>query len=197
MIPTGAGDPNRQGGPPATTKTTVEVSRPDPSGGGGVVVEKVTREISSAATDLAPPTISHSRSGSGGRNAHDASPAGGAPPASTGVADPPTSAQMAKLLERSMDGGGDEAAGRVAISGGAARSDDLISKMSKLLNDGDELNLAGLLNVLDGVVDTPDRILARRRRRPAAPPRPRAPPAYSPPSLAAALTSAHPRMRRS
>ena len=31
--------------------------------------------------------------------------------------------------------------------------------MSRLLGEGDELNLAGLLNVLDGVVDTPERIV--------------------------------------
>merc|ERR1719424_1910364 len=34
-----------------TTKTTVEVSRPDPSGSGGLVTEKVTREVSSTGNE--------------------------------------------------------------------------------------------------------------------------------------------------
>ena len=46
---------------------------------------------------------------------------------------------------------------------------DVMSKMTKLLSDGDELNLAGLLNVLDGVVDTPDRILVRPTTTPLRP----------------------------
>ena len=40
-----------------TTKTTVEVSRPDPAGSGGVLTEKVTREVSSAGKEPSLPCL--------------------------------------------------------------------------------------------------------------------------------------------
>ena len=150
-----------------TTKTTVEVSRPDPSGSGGLVTEKVTREVSSTGNEQsAAVPVSRSLSGSAQTNA--AKP----PPAKATAAEATMSSRMSKMLETSMEAsaGGEEAAshGRTAAPGGGGK-DELLSKMTKLLSDGDELNLAGLLNVLDGVVDTPDRVLVRPTTTPLRP----------------------------
>ena len=128
------------------------------------MTEKVTREVSSTGNEQsAAVPVSRSLSGSAQTNA--AKP----PPAKATAAEATMSSRMSKMLETSMEAsaGGEEPAshGRTAAPGGGGK-DELLSKMTKLLSDGDELNLAGLLNVLDGVVDTPDRILVRPRPSP-------------------------------
>ncbi len=140
---------------PRVVKTTRELSRPDPSGV-GLVTEKVTREVSSAGSEAGDDAKSRA-----------AAPDGGA-----GNAAAPAAASGAqKLLERKLLAATDEEQPAADAPNGAAASGldtagELLSRMSKMLNDGDELNLAGLLNVLDGVVDTPDRILVMTTNHP-------------------------------
>ena len=130
----------RDAPPPATRaqRTTVEVSRPSEDGK-GMVTEKVTREFSAAepaAGDV------------------------GAAAAPIARQDSLQTTKLAKLLEDKADLG--EAAGR----GTGLPAGDSASLLAKLLKDSDELNLAGLLNVLDGVVDTPERILVMTSNHP-------------------------------
>ena len=170
---------------PRMTKTTVEVSRPDPSVPGGVRVEKVTREISTDASSATPPepgTPSKPAPAAGGGFAKTTSTASAAtatlPPAheaghaaaaDAGAAEAMSSQVVEKLMRQAEpDEGVVAAPGAVTAAGGNTGRydpDAMLAKMSKFLNDGDELNLAGLLNVLDGVVDTPERILVMVRPR--------------------------------
>ena len=175
---------------PRTTKTTVEVSRPDPSVPGGTRVEKVTREIStdaaasSASASATPPEpgTPSNRAATAGlaktTTAAAATAAAAGPPLTdTAGAAEAMSSQVERLLMRqaaepdelgviaapaTMAAGGGGGGG----GGGRYDPDAMLAKMSKFLNDGDELNLAGLLNVLDGVVDTPERILVMTSNHP-------------------------------
>jgi len=149
-----------------TTKTTVEVSRPDPAGSGGVLTEKVTREVSSAGKEPSA-SVPVSRSPSSTQAEQQAT----APPAlKPSAVEAMASSRVSRMLERSMEASAaddDSAAhGRTCAPGGGGGKDELLSKMSRLLGEGDELNLAGLLNVLDGVVDTPDRVLIMTTNHP-------------------------------
>ena len=85
-----------------TTKTTVEVSRPDPAGSGGVLTEKVTREVSSASLAGKEPSASVpvSRSPSGTQAEQQAT----APPAlKPSAVEAMASSRVSRMLERSME----------------------------------------------------------------------------------------------
>jgi len=82
-----------------TTKTTVEVSRPDPAGSGGVLTEKVTREVSSAGKEP-PASVPVSRSPSGTQAEQQAT----APPAlKPSAVEAMASSRVSRMLERSME----------------------------------------------------------------------------------------------
>ena len=148
-----------------TTKTTVEVSRPDPTGSGGVVTEKFPREVSSTGNEQSAavrPRLAQSERQLADHRCQAPTGAGDR----RGGDDEQSGVQDAREVDEGERGEEEHAShGRIAAPGGGGK-DDLLSKMTKLLSDGDELNLAGLLNVLDGVVDTPDRVLVRPRPSP-------------------------------
>jgi chaperone BCS1 len=151
-----------------TTKTTVEYTRTDPSGG-GVIVEKVTRESSQA--------------GVGGTTSGAAVPLQAHAAVTAPAAEPPSAAQapakVAPILPAAQasapepDHALQQLQSRIAAVMAAGEKDPPLEASSSkerlmrmLLDTSDELNLSGLLNVLDGVVDTPGRILIMTTNHP-------------------------------
>ena len=127
---------HRRGDPVTTSKTTHEIIKGD---GPTQTVERVTRETSTNDAAAA------------------ASAANDAPPG-------PSSQQMQELLRAA---GGAEGPTSSELNEGPMKKEDAgAALLSKLLEVTDELNLAGLLNVLDGVVDTPERILIMTSNHP-------------------------------
>ena len=121
---------HRRGDPVTTSKTTHEIIKGD---GPTQTVERVTRETSTNDAAVA------------------ASAANDAPPG-------PSSQQMQELLRAA--GGAEGPTSSELNEGPPMKKEDAgAALLSKLLEVTDELNLAGLLNVVDGVVDTPERIL--------------------------------------
>jgi len=129
------------GAPPRMSRTTVEVSRPSDDGH-GLVTEKVTRTVSSSS-DLETVT-------------EEGEPQARLPLQPTRQ-ESHSAAKLAKLIGKQEL---DDSAGTGLPVGDSA------TLLAKLLKDSDELNLAGLLNVLDGVVDTPERILVMTSNHP-------------------------------
>ena len=127
---------HRRGDPVTTSKTTHEIIKGD---GPTQTVERVTRETST-------------------NDAAAASAANDAPPG-------PSSQQMQELLRAA--GGAEGPTSSELNEGPTMKKEDAgAALLSKLLEVTDELNLAGLLNVLDGVVDTPERILIMTSNHP-------------------------------
>lgn len=142
----------------ATTKTTVEYTRTDPSGS-GTIVEKVTRESSHA--DGAPAVTPAQAKLQAGAPAPLAELPAAAPASAKCVSAKPEPDHALQLESRM--------AAVMAAGDRDPPSEPSSSKerlMRMLLDTSDELNLAGLLNVLDGVVDTPGRIFIMTTNHP-------------------------------
>jgi len=158
-------------------KTTFEMTRSAPDG--ATITEKVTREISS--TDDAVVSTNASKcvdSIERGVGAAEV-PAPSAPvqsPIEPPIASPPPpsiapSAPPAAPTMTAQDAAAVKVQQLLDVPEVVSSDDDMgragkTSLLAKLLAEQDELNLAGLLNVLDGVVDTPERILIMTSNHP-------------------------------